>query len=59
MNLLENLTAPGGGPPPHIHTRNDEFFYVLDVDSGPGSAVDDDDIPRTMLGAPRYGLAAV
>lgn len=28
--LLENLTAPGGGPPPHIHTREDEFFYVLD-----------------------------
>jgi quercetin dioxygenase-like cupin family protein len=28
--LLENVTAPGGGPPPHIHTREDEFFYVLD-----------------------------
>ena len=28
--LLENLTAPGGGPPPHIHMREDEFFYVLD-----------------------------
>jgi quercetin dioxygenase-like cupin family protein len=28
--LLENLTAPGGGPPPHIHTREDEHFYVLD-----------------------------
>ena len=28
--LLENLTSPGGGPPPHIHTREDEFFYVLD-----------------------------
>jgi quercetin dioxygenase-like cupin family protein len=28
--LLENLTAPGGGPPPHIHSREDEFFYVLD-----------------------------
>ena len=28
--LIENLTAPGGGPPPHIHTREDEFFYVLD-----------------------------
>jgi quercetin dioxygenase-like cupin family protein len=28
--LLENLTAPGGGPPPHIHTSDDEFFYVLD-----------------------------
>jgi mannose-6-phosphate isomerase-like protein (cupin superfamily) len=28
--LFENLTAPGGGPPPHIHTREDEFFYVLE-----------------------------
>ena len=28
--LLENLTAPGGGPPPHIHSREDEFFFVLD-----------------------------
>src|ERR687896_2363231 len=28
--LLENLTAPGGGPPPHVHTREDEFFFVLD-----------------------------
>jgi quercetin dioxygenase-like cupin family protein len=28
--LLENLTAPGGGPPPHVHTREDEFFHVLD-----------------------------
>jgi quercetin dioxygenase-like cupin family protein len=28
--LIENLTAPGGGPPPHVHTREDEFFYVID-----------------------------
>ena len=28
--LLENLTPPGGGPPPHVHVRDDEFFYVLD-----------------------------
>jgi mannose-6-phosphate isomerase-like protein (cupin superfamily) len=28
--FLENLTVPGGGPPPHIHTREDEFFFVLD-----------------------------
>ena len=28
--LLENLTAPGGGPPPHVHTHEDEFWYVLD-----------------------------
>src|ERR671915_1967891 len=30
LALLENLTTPGGGPPPHIHTREDEFFFVLD-----------------------------
>ena len=30
--LLENLTAPGGGPPPHLHTDEDEFFFVLDGD---------------------------
>jgi quercetin dioxygenase-like cupin family protein len=28
--LVENVTASGGGPPPHIHTREDEFWYVLD-----------------------------
>jgi mannose-6-phosphate isomerase-like protein (cupin superfamily) len=30
LALLENLTAPGGGPPPHVHTREDEFFFVID-----------------------------
>jgi quercetin dioxygenase-like cupin family protein len=30
LMLLENLTSPGGGPPPHVHTREDEFWYVLD-----------------------------
>lgn len=28
--VLENLTAPGGGPPPHLHEVEDEFWYVLD-----------------------------
>jgi quercetin dioxygenase-like cupin family protein len=28
--LLEILAAPGGGPPPHVHTREDEFWYVLE-----------------------------
>ncbi|CAA9475729.1 MAG: hypothetical protein AVDCRST_MAG69-424 [uncultured Solirubrobacteraceae bacterium] len=28
--LLENLTSPGGGPPPHIHDTEDEFWFVLD-----------------------------
>jgi quercetin dioxygenase-like cupin family protein len=117
--LLENLTAPGGGPPPHIHTREDEFFYVLDgtfdirigddvhrvgpggfayvprgtihnfrntadapsriligftpggmegffrdsgrpaLDDGPAPPIDDDEISRTMVAAPRYGVQAV
>ena len=30
LMLLENLTSPGGGPPPHVHTREDEFWYVLE-----------------------------
>jgi quercetin dioxygenase-like cupin family protein len=30
LTFLENVTAPGGGPPPHVHSGEDEFFYVLD-----------------------------
>jgi quercetin dioxygenase-like cupin family protein len=117
--LVENLTAPGGGPPPHIHTGEDEFFYVLDgsfeirigdevhtlgpgghayvrrgtvhnfrntaespsrilvgftpggiegffresgrlaTDDGPAPPLDEDEIGRTNVAAPRYGLEAV
>jgi quercetin dioxygenase-like cupin family protein len=28
--LFENLTQPGGGPPLHRHSREDEVFHVLD-----------------------------
>ena len=28
--LGEGLVAPGGGPPPHLHEREDELFYVLE-----------------------------
>jgi quercetin dioxygenase-like cupin family protein len=28
--LWEATLPPGGGPPPHIHSREDEAFYVLD-----------------------------
>ena len=28
--VLENLTTPGGGPPPHVHETEDEFWYVID-----------------------------
>jgi quercetin dioxygenase-like cupin family protein len=27
--VMEISCAPGGGPPPHIHRREDECFYVL------------------------------
>lgn len=28
--LLEAMVPPGNGPPPHIHHREDEAFYVLE-----------------------------
>jgi quercetin dioxygenase-like cupin family protein len=28
--LFEVIVGPGGGPPPHIHTREEESFYVLE-----------------------------
>jgi mannose-6-phosphate isomerase-like protein (cupin superfamily) len=28
--VVECLLAPGFGPPPHIHHRDDEAFYILD-----------------------------
>lgn len=28
--LCESRVLPGGGPPPHIHHREDEWFYVLE-----------------------------
>ena len=29
MAVWESIVAPNAGPPLHIHTREDEFFYVL------------------------------
>ena len=28
--VMEALVLPGGGPPPHIHTREDETYYILE-----------------------------
>jgi mannose-6-phosphate isomerase-like protein (cupin superfamily) len=30
FTLGEEITPPEGGPPPHMHTREDETFYVLE-----------------------------
>src|SRR5262247_2836786 len=28
--LFEAIVTPGGGPPPHVHSREEEGFYVLE-----------------------------
>lgn len=28
--MFEAVVRPGGGPPPHIHSREEESFYVLE-----------------------------
>ena len=28
--IMEGLVPPGGGPPPHIQTREEEGFYILE-----------------------------
>jgi quercetin dioxygenase-like cupin family protein len=28
--LMEAFVPPGGGPPPHFHSREAEAFYILD-----------------------------
>jgi quercetin dioxygenase-like cupin family protein len=30
FTLLESRVLPGGGPPPHVHAREDEAFFVLE-----------------------------
>src|SRR5881227_3479393 len=30
LSMAELWIAPGGGPPPHVHHREDEMFYVLE-----------------------------
>ena len=43
--LIEAVVPPGNGPPPHIHGREDEAFYVLEglytfyTDSDPAEGI--------------------
>ena len=30
--LWEAIVPPGGGPPPHVHSREEEGFYILEGD---------------------------
>jgi quercetin dioxygenase-like cupin family protein len=29
LTIIDQIIRPGGGPPPHVHLREDEAFYVL------------------------------
>ncbi|HEX5387120.1 MAG TPA: cupin domain-containing protein [Gemmatimonadales bacterium] len=50
LTVMFDTTPPGAGPPPHVHSREDELFLVVDgrvsffvnggwTEAGPGSAV--------------------
>jgi len=28
--LIEAIVPPGGGPPPHVHSREEEGFYIIE-----------------------------
>ena len=28
--VIHQFVEPGGGPPPHVHTREDEVFFIVD-----------------------------
>ena len=30
LTVMLDVTPPGGGPPPHVHSREDELFLVLE-----------------------------
>lgn len=30
LSVLESVDMPGEGPPPHVHSREEEIFYVLE-----------------------------
>ncbi|MEJ0088453.1 MAG: cupin domain-containing protein [Limisphaerales bacterium] len=32
LSVVESIDSPGGGPPPHIHHREDETFQLLEGD---------------------------
>jgi quercetin dioxygenase-like cupin family protein len=44
LAIIEKRSTPGGDPPPHVHTREDELFYVLE---GRVSATIDGEAPIT------------
>ena len=57
VRVVESMDLPGGGPPPHIHQREDEIFQIMEGDYE--FSVGDQKItakPGTTIFAPR-GIA--
>lgn len=55
--VAEDRSLPGFGPPPHVHTREDEAFYVIEGEYLFGS--DDGEVragPGTFIHAPKGHL---
>ena len=48
--LCEAIVTPGGGPPPHVHSREEEGFYVLE-----GETWDEADLTCSVATAKRGG----
>ena len=48
--LWEAIVTPGGGPPPHVHSREEEGFYVLE-----GETWDEADLTCSVATAKRGG----
>lgn len=66
MMMAEQTAFPGGGPPPHTHSREDETFYIIEgvltftaagrtFTAGPGESVH---IPRGVVHTFRNESAA-
>ena len=53
--IVDALVPPGGGPPPHIQTREEEGFYVLEgtVTFLPGDGTSHEAGPGTQVHVPR------
>ncbi len=52
MTLIETIAAPRSGPPPHVHGREDETFYILE---GEFEFLAGEEKVRTSAGSVVYG----
>lgn len=56
MTLIETVAEPHTGPPPHVHEREDETFYILE---GEFEFLAGDDTIRASAGSVVYGPRGV